>query len=91
MNFRIDPVGAGAAARPLRVKPIPSRRERPSDERERRREGSQDDGATYAPAPESVVDAYGPRAQGVRRQAPPSTPYEGETTPPWVAALLKAR
>jgi hypothetical protein len=90
MTFRIDPMGAGLAARPLRVKPIPSRRERPSDERERRRE-DREEGATYAPAPEPVVDAYGPRAEGARPAAPPSLPYVGETTPQWVAALLKAR
>lgn len=91
MSFRIDPLGAGTP-RPLGVKPIPSRRQRRSDEREERRQGwREDEGATYAPAPEPVADAYGPRAPGARRAAPPTQPYEGEPTPPWVAALLRAR
>ena len=90
MDFRIDPVGARMPPRPLRVNPIPSRREQPTDEREERRE-DREEGASYAPAPEPIADAYGPRAQGRRHLAPPATPVSGETTPTWVAALLRAR
>ena len=90
MDFRIDSVGVRIPPRPLRVNPIPSRREQPSDEREERRE-DREEGASYAPAPEPIADAYGPRAQGARQVAPPTASASGETTPSWVAALLRAR
>jgi hypothetical protein len=84
MSFRIDPVGGGASARLLRVKPIPSRREDPTEDHdERRKQQEQDErGASYTPAPERLVDAYGPRA---------AKPVSVDATPSWVAALLKAR
>ena len=85
--MRIDPVSGGAPARLLRVKPIPSRRDEQSEEREERRE-QEEAGASYAPAPEPVVDAYGPRVPGA---VAPASPPGGEATPAWVAALLRAR
>jgi hypothetical protein len=77
MSFRIDPLGPGTPARLLRVKPIPSRREEDREQRRERRE-QEEPGASYVPAPEPLADAYGPRASG-------------DTTPTWVAALLRAR
>jgi hypothetical protein len=85
MSFRIDPLGPGAPARLLRVKPIPSRHE--EERRERRKQ--EEPGASYAPGPEPLADAYGPRTPGVRAEVTGAS--SGDATPTWVAALLRAR
>ena len=89
MSFRIDPLGAGMPTRMLRVKPVSSRRDEPAEDRAQRREQDRP-AASYAPASEPLVDAYGPRVPSVRAALAASTPNGGDT-PPWVAALLKAR
>jgi hypothetical protein len=85
MSFRIDPLGPGASARLLRVKPIPSRHE----EQRRKRRKQEEPGASYAPGPEPLADAYGPRASGARAEVTGAS--SGDATPTWVAALLRAR
>lgn len=82
MFIRIDPVPRSAAPRVWPVEPVRSRREEPSEEREERRE--EEPAASYAAAPEPVVDAYAPPADVVAR---PPAPLEPRSLMPALVAL----